>query len=64
MSPSSPVSAGILPSNRTLFLGSQNMEVVQFSIADDPLIVAISGSKYLYHRGLTERRNRNIHVQN
>ena len=58
MSPSSPVSVGILPSNRTLEVGALHLvnptlvvEVTlrQFPVADDPFtdIVSLVGNKKL-----------------
>ena len=58
MSPSSPVSVGILPSNRTLEVGALHLvnpslgavvALGQFPVADDPFtdIVSVTGKKVL-----------------
>ena len=52
MSPSSPVSVGILPSNRTLKVGTSHLDsplllkaatLEQFPVADDPFTDTVSG---------------------
>ena len=60
MSPSSPVSVGMTPSNRTLEEGSVQFEMPpvlltleQFPVADDPLTDTVSASIVMYLDGMT-----------
>ena len=61
VSPSSPVSVGILPSNRTLEVGASHLDswprlvtLEQFPVADDPFTDIVSAVGKIYLDGNTE----------